>query len=250
MLKTTVNMVYALMTITVTIQCSKVSHGHDELETQNKGLHSRKTIAINYTSTHLPPNPLPRLLRPLPLLPLHPPHLPQIRRRLNPQLPPQLPHIPLQQLLPINTNQLLGPEPIPNRPRQVRGPKPPPLPALQPRDGKQTQPGHGQPRVRELEPLERHLPLHDDGQIRQRVVEIVAFPVPLHHVRQFFVVHVAYARARVRGHAFAVEPGCVGGAEGVGGQGPQLGERERGGCYAWAGAEDAASRWGGEEGCA
>ena len=48
-------------------------------------------------------------------------------------------------------------------------------------------------------------------------------PVPLQDVRALFVIDVADGQARVGRDAFAAQPGGVGGAEGVGGQGGEIG---------------------------
>ena len=73
-------------------------------------------------------NPQPSPSSPLPpsFLPLRHPfslsvilNRPQIRRSFDSQLPPQLIHIPLQHLLPMNITYLLRPPLIPHRPRQI-----------------------------------------------------------------------------------------------------------------------------------
>lgn len=167
------------------------------------------------------------------------PDFSQIRGSFDPQFVPQLIHIPLQLLLPVDINDfLLGRPAVPQRPRQIHLPEPPPFTSFQPQHGCQAQPRHGQERVGELKGLQRHLPFHDDGQTRQGVVEVVAFPVPLHDVGAFFVVDVAYLRSRVRGDALAIEPGGVGVSDGVGREGTETGQGERAGGYAWSVAED------------
>ena len=82
------------------------------------------------------------------------------------------------------------------------------------------------------------------------MVEVVALAVPLHDVGALGVVDVAHRGARVGRDALAVEPVDVRATDGVGWEGAEVREIERGGGYAWSVAEDASARGGGEHGVA
>lgn len=146
---------------------------------------------------------------------LPPPRTPQIWRSFNPQLQSQIIHIPLQLLLPININNLPTFDSIPERPRPIHPPKPFPLPLLQPRDCKDTQPRHRKQRVRKLKRFKRNFALHHNRQTSKGVVEIMTFAISLHHIGAFRVRNVFDWVARVGGYPFTVEPGSVRGANAI-----------------------------------
>ncbi|KAI9163491.1 hypothetical protein HJFPF1_05108 [Paramyrothecium foliicola] len=191
-----------------------------------------------------------QLLQPLPLLPLPLAYVPQVRGPLDAQLAAQVVDVALQLLLPEDVDDLLAARAVLDGPGHVDGPEALALLGLHGGDGQHAQARHGDERVGELEGLEGHLALADDGQPRQGVVEVVALAVPLHDVRALLVVDVAHLRARVGRDALAVQPRDVGVADRVLGQRAQVRHVEGLGAYAGAESEDAAAGRVGEHGVA
>ncbi|KZL84277.1 hypothetical protein CI238_11269, partial [Colletotrichum incanum] len=182
------------------------------------------------------------ILCPHPLLPFPLPNSPHIRRPLDPQLGPQLIHVPLQLLLPVDINHLLRLHPVLQRPGTINIAEPLPLPLLHRRVAQHRETRHRNQRVGELERLKRHLALPHDRQARQRMIEVMALAVPLHDIRTLRVIYVSHHWPRVRAHTFGIKPADIGSPDAVLGHLAQAVKVERDRSYTRPVAEDTTAR--------
>ena len=115
------------------------------------------------------------------------------------ELPPELVDVLIPPVLPVHGDQALRGAAALDGPRHEVAEE---LLALRLSEAEVTEcsgePGHGEPKVGELEELDRELGLDVHGHVHDAVVEVVALAIALHDVRELGVVDIVHLARRVR----------------------------------------------------